>query len=769
MASHDGLNTANLEKCDVDMSKMSKEDRIREAEILSKASAEDLKDMFDHFKSTDKRKELEMTEAEAKRIEECMDKPEFMGLFREYVKDISDPDNMEEYDQYIRQLEEEGEIPEDEEVVRPEKGFCLKTKTHDVNGKVFVNICGTDACPPPSQEAGVAREPGSTGDPGKGTHWSIPYIYTSCRMDQDKEGQPCHVYDILFHLDTIKIAEKDARFRALVTQTALESLEEAGKLKLKDPKTGKYDFKILTNMKYKGKVIRPHKLKKDRKVAPKKEEKKTQAKPQAKKPEKPKQPEDPTKPKVTLVHRGEFEMHSLLQAHGKIGAPVSSRPKQLVARIDLPLMKSAADMDLETRGGYLELEVPGIYSLKQKLPFPVDEASGDAKYNKTLKQLTVTLDVLPWEPEELKEEIARAEAEAEEKRLEEEKRRKEEEAAAELKRKQDEEDAKRAVPKGFLNNGGKKAKQPVAAEEARVGEAASGGEGKGEMKRVLIEEVDEGEGEIEGDAGVPAAPAEKEGGTPPLNFRQNEQNVTMIVRVGGVDASSVGIRYTRSKVVLDFAADGKDGRVRYRHTVHTYGDIEPPHCRHDVSGTNMVVILRKVVADKWATFVGEERPDEAPAPAPAAPPPEKGEGQGEQGQEGGGNGGAKHKDRADEDAKPAEAPSAAPGGKEEEVAAVEEEGAGDDEDFSASKAFRGSRDGFVYKMGERGLGYYRDVYSPPATKAPTEEEDKENIGGAEVRDAAEEAKRAQADGVMDAYKQALPKLGFANHLMFELD
>jgi len=722
------------------------------------------------FKTTDKRKDMKMTEAEAKRIEECMDKPEFMGLFRDYVKDISDPANMEEYDQYIRQLEDEGEIPEDEEVVRPDKGFCLKTKTVDVSGKVFVNICGTDACPPPSQESGVAREPGSTGDPGKGTHWSIPYIYTSCRMDQDKEGHPCHVYDILFHKKTIMIAEKDPRFRALVTQTALESLEEAGKLHLKDPKTGKYDFKILSNMKYKGKVMRPHRLKKDRKVAPKKEDKKPETKP-AKKPEKPKEPEDPTKPKVTVVHRGEFEMHTLLQAHGKVGAPVSSRPKQLVVRIDLPLMKSAADMDLETKGGFLELEVPGVYSLKHKLPFPVDEVNGDAKYNKTLKQLTVTLDVLPWEPEELKEAIAKAEAEAEERRLEEEKRRREEEEEAERKRKQDEADALKAVQKGFLNKGGKKSMQPVAAPEVG-GQAAQGSsledgkgvEERGEMKRVLIEEVDEDEEKAgEGKAGTEVE--EKEGGAPPLNFRQNEQNVTMIVRVSGVDESSVDLRYTKTKVMLHFAANTKEGRVRYRHTVHTFGDIEPLHCRHDVSGTNMVVVLRKAEMDKWATFVGSERSDVPPPTPAAASKEEKSDGKGKESKEEGGKGAGKHANQVDE-AKPAEVALASSGKEEEEE---KKEGAADDENFCASKVFKGSREGFVFKMGERGLGYYRDTYVRPAGLANMEDEEKENIGGAEVRDAVEEAKKAQADGVMDAYKQALPKLGFANNLMFELD
>jgi len=49
------------------------------------------------------------------------------------------------------------------------------------------------------------------------------------------------------------------------------------------------------------------------------------------------------------------------------------------------LLDSAGDMDLDIKGGFLEFKVPGVYNLRHRLPFPVDEASGDAKYNKTLK------------------------------------------------------------------------------------------------------------------------------------------------------------------------------------------------------------------------------------------------------------------------------------------------------------------------------------------------------------------------------------------------
>ncbi len=309
-----------------------------------------------------------MTEEEAKRIEDCMDKPEFLDLLKEYVNDISDPKNMEEYDQYIRQLEEEGEIPADEEIIRPEKGFVIKTTALDLKSKIFINCAGTSKVPAATQRTESApKAPGFTGDPGKGTHWSIPYIFTSCRMDQDKNKEPCHVYDILFSTDTLKMAEKDARFKALVTQTSLETVEEAGKLKLRESKQSTFSFSILKNMKYKGEVVRPHRMKKEGDQNTKNDKhysSKTTTTTQSSAPHlqqkaaaQQKQPEDPTKPKVTLIHRGEMAMEQCLQTYGRLGAPISSRPKQLIVKIELPLMMSAADLDLETKGGYIEIEV----------------------------------------------------------------------------------------------------------------------------------------------------------------------------------------------------------------------------------------------------------------------------------------------------------------------------------------------------------------------------------------------------------------------------
>ena len=45
-----------------------------------------------------------MTREDLKKIEKSMKKPEFLGLLNEYMIEISDPKNKNEYDEYLRQL-----------------------------------------------------------------------------------------------------------------------------------------------------------------------------------------------------------------------------------------------------------------------------------------------------------------------------------------------------------------------------------------------------------------------------------------------------------------------------------------------------------------------------------------------------------------------------------------------------------------------------------------------------------------------------------------
>ena len=76
-----------------------------------------------------------------------------------------------------------------------------------------------------------------------------------------------------------------------------------------------------------------------------------------------------------------------------------------------------------------------------------------------------------------------------------------------------------------------------------------------------------------------------------VTFRQNDRNVTVVVRVEAIDAASVGVDYSRSAVLLWFTTcrgAGADGRRSYRHELRLAGEIEPAACRHDTSKSNLV-------------------------------------------------------------------------------------------------------------------------------------------------------------------------------------
>jgi dynein assembly factor 2 len=824
MANRMGLN--NMEEVKMEPVSVDSAERAREVEFLKNASGDELKKLFREYREGDRAAKLGMTEEEAQRINDCMGKDDFMKLFRDYVDDISDPKNQEEYDQYLRQLEEEGEIPEDEEVVRPTPGFVVKIKSVDQDSKIFVNVCGTPKVPKPSQGARASQgadveTTGSKGDGAQnGAYWSIPYIHTSMRMDQDKDRNPCHVYDILFNDETIKLAEsKGPQFKFLVIQTALESVEENGKTKLKNAE-GKYDFQIMQKMTYKGKVVRPHKLKKDvleQPKAPHKPPKNEELKP--KPPARKKvEEEDPTKPKMTMVHRGEIELGDYMKCVGLRDLPISRRPKELVIKLELPLMKSAADMDLDIKGGYLEFKAENAgYNLKHKLPYPVDEASGDAKYVKAQKLLTVTLQVLPWSQEEIDAEVARAEAQLAAQRAEEEQRR--EEA-----RRKAEEEAKRVVKKGFLDKAAAKTRAK-GAPAAAAGDA--GGDAAAALADLSLEDCAAAQDEAPADpvalagegrrpkiedlgecvpvesasaaAGAVVVEAEEDGGEPFVSFRQNQKNVTAVVRVANIEPATAIVEIQQTHVSMRFSAvcavEGAAGsaqkRVNFSHTLHLAEDVDPLHSRFDISDNNMVLVMRKVSETRWSTFTGapreaaapvaskrpldaqEQREKAAAAEAAAAAAAAEAKAQteadskhvrfgGEMGPTGGEAVGREKTAVREGGEKARQTDSEV---AEAEVQTPRRVVGAQGEVFEEAAAFAGSRPGFVFKMGSLGLGYYTDKplhLQEVAAVANEDEPAPTKLNPDPAPKAAPPPPAAQSNGSM-------PKLPFNNTLVYDLD
>ena len=68
----------------------------------------------------------------------------------DYVNEISDPKHRPEQDQYLRELEERGEMPAGTKLIAPVAGFCIKSTAKKMQSdfkktffeqKTFINVC----------------------------------------------------------------------------------------------------------------------------------------------------------------------------------------------------------------------------------------------------------------------------------------------------------------------------------------------------------------------------------------------------------------------------------------------------------------------------------------------------------------------------------------------------------------------------------------------------------------------------------------------------
>jgi hypothetical protein len=401
-------------------------------------------------------KELKMSKKEKDRLAECFKDKEFMGMFHEYMEEISDPKNRQEYNDYIRQCEAGGDtankIPEGMQLILPKVGFCLKA-TSKKNGKVFVNITHTEKL----REFSVARVP------GQGENWSMPYCLDNPKPDKDNDGNQVAVYTIAFNTAGYMDFTREAKRREFLIGVALENIEGSFLLGAKDEfeKSGAadalcgYTYKEMKNLKFKGIDGKPTVLsckKEDMNMkeatpegtfghegvkpakpptkGPAKKQKGKKKKNKGKKGDpsplkgfldKPKknkngliqeldseeendeeeeeEEDEPEtgmcKPKYSVVHRGHFDMQDNMMGESAHGAQVDScRPRELIVKVQLPRIDSARDVDLDVSSERLVLQVEGKYDLLLDLPFPVDEENGSAKFDKTLHMMVVTLPVV---------------------------------------------------------------------------------------------------------------------------------------------------------------------------------------------------------------------------------------------------------------------------------------------------------------------------------------------------------------------------------------
>ncbi|KAG8230702.1 hypothetical protein J437_LFUL015988, partial [Ladona fulva] len=344
--------------------------------------------------------DLNLSRDEVERLGNAFKQEEFRKLLLDYAQEISDPVNRKEYEDGITQLEKQRGV--DVKFVHPEPQYVLKTCYNPGGEKVFVNICSNS----------LVGKPGSTpclnSEGAPGSNWRLPLIQAPPREDLDKSGALCTVYDVLFHPETHALSAKDRRFRNFVEETALNAVEETYSVKLdrnsikrprlkfkgvprptvirtrrseaSNDKQDKDDDILINQFPYPYDMP-PEKLKPVRQLKPMNMEYKAESN----------RKESSITPKYSLKESSDVDMsnyeQNLLSHHG------ITVPERLVLVVDLPYIKSSSELDLDLEAQKILLCSNGKrrYKLELKLPYPVDESKGTAKFDKDAGKLLVTM------------------------------------------------------------------------------------------------------------------------------------------------------------------------------------------------------------------------------------------------------------------------------------------------------------------------------------------------------------------------------------------
>lgn len=345
--------------------------------------------------SFQKLKDLDLSRDEVERIGQALKQEEFRKLLVDYVEEVQNPANKKLYESEIAQLEKER--GNDVTFIDPQPGYVIKTSV-DGNKKCFINICCNDNIQEPSSKP--AFKEGS-----KGLQWALPHSLTPPRDDLDNKGVRCQVFDVVFHPNTLRMSRNNQAFRNMLNNTALEAIEKNFDVKLdkNNLKFPKLQFKGLAHASMIRKPSAKNSVMEQKEPLEQEFLDKLYAqvdqsmKPIKKSPRKNNQnhQEDTiyTTPKYLIKHRSHVDIQEFVDhKEAKINAAI---PKELQIEINLPLLKTSSDITLDVTEKTIQLisEKPSKYKLNLTLPYRVNQDNGNAKFDKDLKKLIITLPV----------------------------------------------------------------------------------------------------------------------------------------------------------------------------------------------------------------------------------------------------------------------------------------------------------------------------------------------------------------------------------------
>ncbi|KAL2304138.1 hypothetical protein Nmel_009432 [Mimus melanotis] len=332
--------------------------------------------------------DLDLSAEEAERLQRAFRDERFRELFAEYAAELTDPEQRRLYEEEVAALERERGV--EVRFVHPTPGFVLRT-SQEGSRRCYINVCSN----------ALMGEPRARAERG-GQRWELPYSLAPGREELRPAGRRRLLYDVVFHPAALRLAARSARFRRLLCDTALEAVENNCGVRL-----DRNNATVLRGVSYKGVPQAPVIRSPLPGGAPKPPDDGESPLPPfpfppaafpkppaagASSPAAPPPPSGPTTPRWSIRHRSYVDLQDYRHCRDSAPSPV---PRELVVTVELPLLRSAEQAELEIRGRELRLDSQRpAYRLRLRLPYDVDESGGRAAFNRAQRQLQVTLPVV---------------------------------------------------------------------------------------------------------------------------------------------------------------------------------------------------------------------------------------------------------------------------------------------------------------------------------------------------------------------------------------
>jgi len=267
-------------------------------------------------------------------------------------------------------------------VVKPFPGFCIKSKEVGTEVKVFVNICHTNAIPPPrdiSEEELV--ELCSTDEPAD---FRIPMSIGEVRSEPDKRGSDAKAVDVAINPQFFGKVEGSSLFKNFLMAVVFEGLRNKHGLHTTD------DRIMLKNRKAYG-TLQLHRIQQrdvDQKMG-----RIDEASTSAMETLTGSLEVAPTKPKIETLSSVSYEEHDSKLPEYRLFKKIGE-PQFLVAEAKLPNVFDSKELTLDIGEDRIILESKDKgYFLDVFVPYTITQDTVTSTFDKNSKILTITMPI----------------------------------------------------------------------------------------------------------------------------------------------------------------------------------------------------------------------------------------------------------------------------------------------------------------------------------------------------------------------------------------